>query len=128
MWWHSLHLLPCLYRAAFHFWHTEHLNYRRRDARQGQAQQHTQTAASQRAVAGTHGQQVVQWSIRMRTLVELDICQRRWMDDLHPCWHEQGRRASQPSEHTNRGAAAGRSHTHALTAGGAPLHALLHGL
>ena len=77
VWWQSLHLLPCLCRAAFHFWHTAHWNYRGRDARQGQARQHRETAPRERAVPGTRIQHIVLLSICTLTIAELDICQRR---------------------------------------------------
>jgi len=115
---------PSLLRST-HLLHCVHLAWSPGRPRHTQR---TQAAPRQTAVAGAPRQQVVQWSICMLTLVELDICQRRWMDDLHPCWHEQSRGASQPPEHTIRGTGPGRYHTRTLTAGGAPLHTLLHGL
>ena len=59
--------------------------YKRRNARQGQAQQHTQTAARETAFPGAHIHHIVLLSICMLTMVELDICVRRRKGASHPC-------------------------------------------
>ena len=59
--------------------------YKQRDARQGQTQQHTQTAPRERAVSGAHIQFVVLMSMCTLTLAELDICVRRRKGASHPC-------------------------------------------
>ena len=61
---------PSLHRVT-HLLHCAHLACSPGRPRRTQ---HTQTTPRQRAVTGAHSQQVVQWSICMLTLVELDIC------------------------------------------------------